>query len=452
MRPWEIISALRETTKKTEKVEILSTVDEDNEFWIGANLALDPLMVFHIKKMPTPDHYGDGVKWYGFNQLATALSERTITGNIARDTVKAFAEKCTEEQWENWYKLILIKDLKCGVAISTINAAASEQNQIKTFNCQLSININTQRTDKLPTDCFMEAKYDGWRVIWIIPKEGEIRSFTRNGKELFNFGRIANDLYSLQEYPGFPDCGIMLDTEVISESFSKLAQQALRKSSSAFDGTGLAFDTLPLDEFWSRKTDTPLTKRRDVLEQFINFLRHHNPNALVDLSYAEKGINAQTDMDQIMEFFSQQVEAGFEGIMIKDSTLPYNFKKDKTWLKMKPTDTYDVKVVGYKMGKKGSKYEGLLGALLVEGMSSRNLSDDEIELIKIGKMDPPEPVFISSSVGGGLSDKFRKEALDHLDEIIGSIAEVESDSLTKAKDSDHYAFRFSRLKRFRDDK
>tara|TARA_B100000745_G_scaffold300410_1_gene254284 strand:+ start:2330 stop:3697 length:1368 start_codon:yes stop_codon:yes gene_type:complete len=452
MKPWNVVFALEQTSKKNEKLDLLKSLEDGNDFWEGAQLALDPLTVFHVKKFPQPETHGPGVKFETFKKLAEALANRKITGNLALDTIKQFAESCTEEQWDYWYKRILSKDLRCGTAINTINAAAPTQWRIKTFGCQLSLNINTQQVHKLPTDCFIEAKYDGVRAIWIIPHTGDIRCYSRNGKEYHNFSTIADALEDIRNYPNFPQEGIMLDTEVVSADFQALSKQLRRKNDVCFDGLALAFDILPLNEYWDQTTTAPLSFRRAVLEEFVAFLKSRNPDLPLDLSYCEKGINAQTDDESIMGLFEAQLAAGFEGIMIKDSTLPYNFKKDKTWLKMKPTETYDLPIVGWLPGEAGKKFENTVGSIVCEGYAAPNITDAQAAKIKQGKMDAPEPVFIHGNVSGGISDELRDQIRDTPELIDGAYAEIMADSLTKGEGHDHYSFRFARLVRIRHDK
>lgn len=432
IKPWEVISLLEETPKRLEKANILSSVEPESEFWLGAFYALDPFTTFGIKALPTPKEYGTGVRWHTFDKLAKALCERQLTGNLAKDTIEAFASSCTEDQWLNWYKRIIKKDLKCGCDISTINKAAPEEYKIKTFDCQLATDINKVKTEHIPTEAFIESKYDGTRTIWIIDNKEPTRCFSRNGKEFLNFGMISRSLECLRDFPGFPDSGIMVDGEVISDDFQTLMKQARRKTNAAFKGTAMVFDMLPLDEFWEQSSDMPLKARRAVLEDMVAFLKDDNTDHPIELSDCIKGVNAVDQMDLVMEKFDRDLESGFEGIMIKDANSTYNFKRDRTWLKMKPTETYDLSVTGIAPGEIGSKYEDTLGALICEGSVDN-------KLVKV-------------NVGSGLSDELRNEIWNTPNETIGSIVEIKADCLTKSPSHDHWSLRFPRFIRYRDDK
>jgi DNA ligase 1 len=432
MRPWEIIAQLEQTSARNDKLDILKSIPEGDEFWLGAQYAYDPFINFFIKKLPNPEYYSTGVKWVTFEKLLLALSNREITGNVAKETVLALAGSCTEEQWLYWYKRILSKDFSAGTAVSTLNNAAPSDHQIKTFDCQLATDAKKVKTDAMPEDAFIEAKYDGTRALWFIKPGDDTRCFSRNGKEFHNFQNIASSLDHIKSFPNFPEDGIVIDSEVISENFQALMKQARRKTDVSFHGTALVFDVMDANEFWSRNVSLPLKDRRAILEDIVAYHKSVDPEAPVELSYAEKGVNAKTCQDQIMEMFEEQLQAGFEGIMIKDANSTYNFKRDKSWLKIKPTDTFDLRVVGLEEGKPGSKYEGLLGALVVEGFV-----DDK---------------FIRCNVGSGLTDDIRREWWDDPNLIMDHIVEIEADSITKAENGEHFSLRFPRFKCVREDK
>lgn len=434
MRPWEIIKELQDNSGSKMKIEIMSTIsgDEDNEFWQGVNHALDPFKMYHMKKLPVPSEYGTGVKWPTFLKLLNALANREITGNVARDTVQALASSCTEEQWEMWYKRILKKDLRCGVNVTTANKVIPKKWEIVTFDCQLASPLNDAKNEHIPEDAFIEAKYDGTRALWLIPKHDPIRCFSRNGKEYHNFGIITEVLESIREYPGFPDDGLVMDSEVISEDFQALMRQARRKSDANFSGVAMMFDVLPMNEFLNKTCSLMLKDRRIILEDLVSFLKNEwGERCTVELSYAEKEVNAREDNDLIIDMFVQQVEAGFEGIMIKDANSMYNYKRDRTWLKKKPCETHDLTITGIEAGKEGKKYENTLGAFIAEGQEG-----DKI---------------IKTNVAG-IPDALRFEVWNDPKCFIGSVIEVESDGLTKSPDHDYWSLRFSRFIRFRDDK
>jgi DNA ligase-1 len=72
-------------------------------------------------------------------------------------------------------------------------------------------------------------------------------------------------------------------------------------------------------------------------------------------------IKNQTELD---EYYNAAVAGGFEGIMVKDPTAPYQFKRSTNWMKLKPTKSVEGTIKGMLPGT--GKYEGMLGALMVD--------------------------------------------------------------------------------------
>jgi DNA ligase-1 len=222
--------------------------------------------------------------------------------------------------------------------------------------------------------------------------------------------------------------GFVLDGEVIGNSFQELMRQARRKSDTqADDSVFNIFDVIPIVDFNRGYWNAQLHKRIDILEKMrpvIDSMPNVEllPHLMVDLDFAE-------GKDQLERYAKDNVNAGFEGIMIKDIDAPYVCKRSTDWLKWKPTITVDLSIIGVDEGT--GRNLGRLGALLCEG------TDD-------GK-------HITVNVGSGFSDEDRTEYWTNSNVIIGRTAEVMCDAITQNQDGT-YSLRFPRFIRFRDDK
>mgnify|MGYP003350225286 FL=1 len=146
------------------------------------------------------------------------------------------------------------------------------------------------------------------------------------------------------------------------------------------------------------------------------------PHIMVDLDTA-------AGKDQLERYAKDQVNAGFEGIMIKDMGAPYECKRNTSWMKWKPVITVDLEVVGVEEGT--GRNVGRLGALVCAGM------DDGKE--------------ISVNVGSGFSDSDRDILYNDRNLVIGRTVEILCDVITRNMDGT-YSLRFPRFVRFRDDK
>lgn len=445
--PWNVVYALESTQSRLDKEAILKNVPTESEFWEGAKLALDALITFGVKKLPEIPVHGSGARWKDFVALTDRLRKRELTGNAARDAISAFGATTTEAQWNYWFKRILEKDLAAGVGVKTIfkkGMPFPEKHHTKPFSVQLAKPSKDAKV--LPRRAFLESKYDGIRTVWMIKKGGGVESpfedddavldyevtvLSRDGRQLFNFGPIEAQLGMLTRLPDFPPGGIVIDGEVMSSDFNALQSTFRKKNAGDFKQFLMAFDVLFLDDFVAMSEKTaPLERRREVLEFLVESLTKmvvkSGLTPLIELSFALKGVNAEEDQQAVLSFFDQQVAGGLEGIIIKDQLAPYIFDRSLHWIKMKPTETYDLEVIGIEPGT--GKYTGMIGALICVGEDSGRI--------------------LHVNVGSGLSDIDRGRP--HSD-FIGKVIEAEADSVSRNKDGG-YSLRFPRFKRFRLDK
>jgi DNA ligase-1 len=119
-----IIRILEDHPSRLNKEGIIESEAKmgNTELFEGFRMALDGLYTFGVKKVPShggPD--GQGLPWEAFKELAHLLYTRQLTGHDARDAIELALSASTQSQWNDWYRRILIKDLRCGVSEKTVN-------------------------------------------------------------------------------------------------------------------------------------------------------------------------------------------------------------------------------------------------------------------------------------------------------------------------------------------
>lgn len=431
MNPWNIIQQLEADNSSLAKQEILKgalayvadttgTVADytENDFILGAQLALDPMISFGVKQVPIREGAdGEGLPMKEFEELSSSLIERTLTGHDARDTIIQYMEMATNEQWNDWYRRILIKDLRCGTGAKLINKVV--KGTIPLFECMLA-HDGAKHPKKITGECMVEYKYDGVRVIAIV-QNGSATLHSRNGKILSNFPHIEEAL-SKPEFEG-----LVFDGEVMSEDFQSLMKQVHRKEGAQTEDAYLAvFDMLTLAEFKAGGTTKTAEVRRGRL------LELDHANLLPDSIRIVDAYSVNFDTDEGRAEFDKlnktALAEGYEGLMIKPIDQGYKCKRSHAWLKVKPFIEVTLSVVDVEEGT--GKNAGMLGALVVEG------EDD-------GK-------FFKLNVGSGLTDDMRKDVWAVKDSVIGQLVEIRADAATQSQDSDDvWSLRFPRFKTFR---
>ena len=414
MLPCNIIQALESDNSTLAKQQILKDNIDNAEFIEGATMCLDPLVTFGVKQVPITSTMGPGVSWDDFKLLANELINRGLTGYAARDAIQTLAEKSTIDQWNDWYRRILIKDLRCGTGAKLFNKV--QKDTIPLFGCMLA-HDGAKHEKKIVGECFIEYKYDGVRVIAIV-QNGDATLYSRSGKLLENFPHV-NEALSKPQFDG-----LVFDGEVMSEDFQTLMKQVHRKEGAQTQDAYLAvFDVLSYDEFVAGEAQRSATERRHMLEavstMFDDCVR------IVDATLID--LDTEQGQAQFQSMNKQALELGYEGIMIKPAHEVYKCKRSHAWLKIKPFIEVTLKVVALEEGT--GKNKGGLGALVVEG-------DDD------GK-------FFHLNVGSGLTDENREQIWANQENVVGQLVEIRADAVTISQDNHAFSLRFPRFKTFR---
>ena len=129
-QPQDIIARLEaDNSKLAKQAIVLEAMQEGlDEFFEGITMALDPLVTFGVKKVPERSDVltGQGLSWDNFKVLAEQLRNRELTGHAARDAIELAMGVATTEQWNGFYRRVLIKDLRCGMSEKTVNKVAKD--------------------------------------------------------------------------------------------------------------------------------------------------------------------------------------------------------------------------------------------------------------------------------------------------------------------------------------
>ena len=439
------INKLNESDSRLHKEDIIlqaleaSVLGSTNaQIFLGLTKACyNPYVTFGVRKVPDTVGIVDAENpWSEFNELLTSLSHRDLTGNAALDAINEMSERFDSIEWNTFCAPVIRRDLRAGISDKTINKICKKtEYEIPVFGCQLA--TNSEGRPEMKGTKRLEPKLDGVRVLlMVIPGASEgvtTICFSRNGKVFDNFTHIEQQVSDnfVKIARGHQNAlinGFVLDGEVIGNTFQELMRQARRKTDvQADDSVFNIFDIIPLSDFREGHWNAQLHKRIVILEH-IRHVVDTMPNVEL-LPHIMVDLDTAAGKDQLERYAKDQVNAGFEGIMIKELEAPYICKRSTDWMKWKPTLTVDLEVVGVEEGT--GRNLGRLGALVCHGV------DDGKE--------------ITVNVGSGFSDADRDDYWNNRNLVIGRTAEVLCDVITQNQDGT-YSLRFPRFVRFRDDK
>lgn len=426
----DILEQLEGVGGRLEKESILKR-NRDNKLLKKALIAaLDPYVVYYVNKFKMPksgqgarEYDNDEALTYFLKDLLPKLSSRKLTGNNAKDAVVACFSHMTELQ-QKWCQRIILRNLRAGVQGSTVNKIWPDT--IKGFKVQLAETLKTSHDkekgiileEEVQYPVHVEPKLDGLRLI-VIKKNGDVSMYTRNGTVLDTLPSITAEIAS-----HLPD-GWVLDGEAMGDDWNE-SSSVLMSSKTKKDDVNMVFnvfDAITVAEWEAQMAMAPLKTRVETVHELLA----HFPKKTKVVQV--KGATVHNDKE-LMSFYSATMDGNYEGIMIKDLTATYKFKRSDGVLKMKPVATYEGVIVGHYLGKRGTKREDVFGGFNV--------------LFPTGAI---------TNVGGGFKDELKAEIqLNGPDTYIGKIAEVEGqpDPATDSGLTKDGKVRFPVFMRFRD--
>lgn len=423
-----IIAEIASDNSKLHKEAVLEREAKagNKELFDGFKLCYDAMITFGIKQVPESTKSGPGLAWDEFKSVAELFIRRDVTGNAARMAIEGLMVAATQEEWNGWYRRILIKDMRAGFSEVTINKAAKRAGRedfvIPVFECQLA-HDGANHENKLKGKKLLDYKLDGVRVLAVVRK-GHVTLHSRNGKVFENFKHIEEQLVRASKDL---EAEWVLDGEITSATFQSLMTQVHRKrDADASDAVFNLFDIVPLPCFLKGKDDMPQKVRSANLRDFMGHIREAKCDNIQALDYKEADLDTEEGQELLAYMRSQAKDMGLEGVMVKDADAPYECKRTTAWLKLKPFIEVSLTVREVEEGT--GRNVGRLGAIVCEGV------------------DDGKTIFVN--VGSGFSDADRDRFWDARDSVVDQTVEVRADAITQNQDGT-YSLRFPRFLRFR---
>jgi len=398
---------LAATSSKLDKEQLLKGIPYLE--WKTFVFAYDPYFVYHMKfKQVDMDNLGEPTEFM-FKILMEIIVGK-IFGTVAKRRVETFADINGD-----LIKLVINKDLKCGVTATTFNKVHPKS--IDQFKVQLAkeVPIDTITYPKL-----VQIKYDGVRIV-VINDDGEITFKTRNGK-LVNLPNLHDIIETI------PAKNYIIDTEITYGEGKMDGRTGISGAiNSAMHGGTVdetemvlnCFDLMTLKQWKECECFDPYELRWSILKDIIEKANHPS------ISLAET--NVVENRQGLAELYDAAIAIGYEGLIVKDKYHLYTFKRSKDWIKLKEIKTADLTCDAIQEGE--GKYEGLTGALVCSGIVE-------------GKQ-------IKVNVGSGLTDVQRSLPGNH---FLGNTIEVKYNSIIQDSVTGRYSLFLPRFVQIRFDK
>ena len=376
----EFVKEITASASRKYKQEVLTKYKDDEVIQKYLKIAYDPYLVFGIsekklyKKVSCvaypADHVFDLFYWLEKHNTGTDAAIK-----MCQETLAVIASE--DQEAAVLLEELICKDLSIGVDSKTINSVIP--NLIPQFSCMLAQKY-FEKPEKLSGKTFaITTKLDGFRLIALKDKFGNIKFYSRVGQLVEGLVEIEADL----KY-NFPN-DIALDGELtISNYFDMPSKDAYKAASKIIrlkgdtPKTGLTyrvFDMMTAEEFISQRCPAIYDARRALLDSYAGRASH-----IEVLPVLYRG----NDTSKITEFLDKITSEGGEGCILNLCDAPYVWNRTWNLQKVKKFDSLDLEVVDIEEGS--GRLAGTLGAIHVRYKDGNivkvgsGFSDDERKL------------------------------------------------------------------------
>lgn len=364
----EIVQELRETSGTNDKIKCLRDYADVPYLQDIFKMTYDPYLKYGVSKemIETLENANVNrnafVTYYEFQDFMDTLAKSNINDYL-RSQIADFLHHPTNQGTVDLLKCIFTKDLKIGMAAANINKAIP--GLIPVFDVMRGQKYADHKHKLVGKEIIITEKIDGVRTVAIIDENGDVKFYSRQGKEIEGLVEIEADIRKMNLK------NIVLDGETTILDQSGLESKEVFKKTMEIMGsklerkTGLlynVFDCMPLSAFKAGicKTSTRARKK---------YFGEKHSEKCEDIKYVRPlpvWYDGYYDGSVVKFWHNKILSRGGEGIMINVASAPYECKRTANLLKVKEMYTMDLKIIGFEEGLVGTKFEGTLGAVVVD--------------------------------------------------------------------------------------
>ena len=346
-------------------------------------------------------------------ELLDALASRELTGHDAIETVNGFVEE--NKTYEDIIWNIIDRNLKTRSTVSMINKAIP--GLIPTFDVALAkaYDEKTQKKVDWKDGWFVSRKLDGVRCLTVIDMFGEVKFFSRQGKEFLTLDNLKMDIKALGLTNTVFDGEVCIVDENMDEDFAGIIKEIKRKDHTIENPYYYIFDMLDLEDFNDK------TSKDNFANRLVNLRNTVEETRMV-------GILEQLECNDIIFnlMMEKSKKGGWEGLMLRKNST-YKGKRSDEILKVKQMFDDEYVVVDL---------ENDYHRVIVDGQEIEEMMLKNVIIEHKGNR---------VQVGSGFSHEQRRHFYENPDEILGKQITVQYFEETTNKNGTH-SLRFPVIK------
>lgn len=292
---------------------------------------------------------------------------------------------------------------------------AKERPSKKTVQLALDhTKLNKAQTKRMPDPYMIMEKLDGiYAMVVAVNIAGSyiVKCFGRSGKALSGVECVADEYKKALEQKGFTK-SIIIITELMSSfgpeglaKFSGYTNPNRKNTASNIPEwvTDRPHDFLTVPEFIAGMSEYHAEYRYDLLTHVLRQIGMEDKK----VSYYHG------NYEELVRFARYVIKDGGEGAIGRGPGCYWEAgKRDERQIKVKEEISHDCTIIGYAMGREGSKYENTVGKLYV--------------LFRLRGEYDGEPIALP--VGSGLTDEMRDTILANPKAYLGKVVKIKAKS------------------------
>jgi DNA ligase-1 len=348
MKPLEIIRKLRSTKRKPEKEIFLEQVWNDSpEFTSGVEIAYDAKYNFSFKTVPiienveklSPEELGNPADftWDDFKMLIENIIKNPSQASML---VKQAAEIAYVPEWNEWYRHILLRNLKCGLQKKSFDDIKNKlENTIQIENVIKSLNTKWVQP-AIPAQCMMAEQnisisdLNITEKVWLepIPSQQRILAFMNKQTKVIITDAWGGDIDNAEH---IKEClspilkilpiSVVLDGYLIPKSWTTL----MTKENSEILHFGV-IDIIPLTDYNKGKSKHSTSKRHaDLIKLSPIFQKQSN-----GIIYTIPKLSISSIGPDFKWFIDELQQAGYNQFFVKYDKGTWQLGSSSSWRKV----------------------------------------------------------------------------------------------------------------------
>lgn len=415
---YNIIEQIAQEPSTNKKEDILREHKDNPVLKLVCYLAESPRIKFYLKQIPEyNDRLGDKPFDFILKNL-DVIYNRELTGYQAVEYLQNCLSDCSSEGDREIIKRIVLKDLRMNLGTKIMNKVWP--NLIETTPYQGAKPFSKDLVNKLLNKgkVVAQLKMDGCysnAIIYkgsveFVSRQGEVQHIPTLGFEKlpdgvlngeltlrgFNNRAQANGIIrSIIDIEGKSEERGAKETEKKKKAFEKKNNISYEEALTLIEYT--AWDYLTLEEYYDKKSNRPYFRRL---------------GKLYDLGVPVVEERILNTFEDIMSYYSEVVNKGLEGIIVKGYDSEWKDGKPNWSIKIKEEIHLDLEIVGYKIGT--GKNHGLVSSVIC--------------LSSCGKL---------RTVPTGMTEEQMKDFTENQKTYLGRILEVKCSGLSQDKEGNY---------------